>query len=258
MIVTGFIAALLFAVVAILATDLALAPWIAAQLVKALWPWTSTFATKAEAWAWARWDEERRGFRIAPDRVEELAVGTAAPSLTRPWIIRGILNASGSTPQSKALRDYNWLLDSPVGDIEVDYFSNASAEDGIVPDARAPLRTIVNGIIAGGNAKIGTEMIFRSFPQVIASDCLLMTLAHRDDLALVLTGDCQSSRSATRPACKCSSRRPRPSPPSCPHSCSTSSRSDLAWARCWAASRSSRYDEPKLLDATPLFSIDLH
>lgn len=172
MLITGFIAAVLFAAVAILATDLALAPWIAAQLVKALCPWTSTFATKAEAWAWARWDEERRGFRIAPEQVEELAVGTAAPSLTRPWIIRGILNASGSTPQSKALRDYNWLLDSPVGDIEVDYFSNASAEDGIVPDARAPLRTIVNGILAGGNAKIGTEMIFRSFPQVIASDCL--------------------------------------------------------------------------------------
>ena len=172
MLITGFIAAVLFAAVAILATDLALAPWIAAQLVKALCPWTSTFATKAEAWAWARWDEERRGFRIAPEQVEELAVGTAAPSLTRPWIIRGILNASGSTPQSKALGDYNWLLDSPVGDIEVDYFSNASAEDGIVPDARAPLRTIVKGILAGGNAKIGTEMIFRSFPQVIASDCL--------------------------------------------------------------------------------------
>jgi len=35
------------------------------------------------------------------------------------------------------------------------------------PDARGALRTIVKGIVAGGSAKIGTEMIFRSFPQLL-------------------------------------------------------------------------------------------
>jgi len=153
----------------VVALDAALIPWSCAQLVKTLWPWTSQLAATVEEWAWERWDAERRGFRISPEPVPEYvaAPGAAPPSLTRPWVVRGLLNATDETTQSKALRGYDWLLESPVGDLEIDFFSNASAIDGIVPDARAPLRSIVRGILAGGSAKIGTEMIFRSFPRLL-------------------------------------------------------------------------------------------
>ena len=108
--------AIFVAFVAVVATDVAHAPWIAAQLVKSLCPWTSPLAAEAEAWAWARWDAERQGVSIAPDAVPELDIepGAAAPSLSHPWIIRGLLNASATAVQSKALRDYSWLLESPV------------------------------------------------------------------------------------------------------------------------------------------------
>ena len=58
-------------------------------------------------------------------------------------------------------------MKDPVGALEVDYFTNASADDGIVPDARATLADIVGNIVAGGSNKIGTEMIFRTFPELL-------------------------------------------------------------------------------------------
>jgi len=136
--------------------------------MRTLCPWTSPTGAAMEEWAWERWDAERRGFRIAAEPVPELDIklGTSAPDLTRPWVLRGLLNATDHS-ESTTLRGYDWLLTPPVGDLEIDYFTNASAEDGIVPDARAPLATIVRGIIDGGSAKIGTEMIFRSFPNLL-------------------------------------------------------------------------------------------
>jgi len=162
--VTGAVIAIAVALSS--ATDVALTLWALAQLVNCLWPWNSPFAAQAEAWAWAQFDAERSGIHSAPEPVPELLnfeTLSGPVSLSRPWVIRGLLNGSST----RMLKDYAWLLDAPVGDVEVDYFTNASAVDGIIPDARASLREVVGGIIAGGSAKIGTEMIMRRFPWLL-------------------------------------------------------------------------------------------
>ena len=143
--------------------DPSLMPWVLSQLIKCMWPFPSELAAATEAAAWAEWEKLGRGKQYAPDRVLELAPGERPEHLKRPFLVRGLLNGSSS----ELLGGYSWLTKSPVGDLEVDYFSNASAEDGIVPDSRGQLRDVVSSIVEGGPAKIGTEMIFRRFPHLL-------------------------------------------------------------------------------------------
>ena len=156
------------ALIALSLNDVVLVAWIFAQLTRATWPWQSTLAMRAETWAWLRWDASRRGGNVAAEPVTELSLDsmTPLPSLQRPFVVRGLLNGSDAGPSS-VLQGYEWLTSSPIGDLEVDYFSNASVVDGIVPDARAPLRTVVQGILAGSSAKIGTQKIFHAFPKLL-------------------------------------------------------------------------------------------
>ena len=149
--------------------NVALVVWTFAQLMRSLCPWSSSLAADAESWSWARWAASRRGWAIAAEPVAEYSAESLAsserPSLDHPFAVRGLLNHTSA--HHSRLRNYDWLMASPVGDLEVDYFQNASVVDGIVPDARAPLRTIVRGILAGGPAKIGTQKIFDAFPELL-------------------------------------------------------------------------------------------
>ena len=140
-------------------------PWSLSQLVKALWPMNSPFAERVQQRCWDAWEREVQDLDMAPEPLDEVDLdATPTPSLSRPFIIRGLLNGSSSAFAG----EYEWLLREPVGALAVDYFSNASADDGVVPDARAPLRDIVRRIVAGGSEKVGTEMVFRTYPWLLA------------------------------------------------------------------------------------------
>ena len=164
-------AAVCIAVVALSCTYFPTVPWCIAQLLNSLWRWDTSLAENAQRWAWKQWEEEHRNHgaaaaknpKFAPDTVTELKPGESPRDRSRPFIVRGLLNSTGSA----LLSDYSWLLNDPVGSLEVDYFTNASVRDGLVPDGRASLHEIVSGIIAGGPAKIGTEVIFRTFPHLL-------------------------------------------------------------------------------------------
>ena len=137
--------------------------WAAAQCVKALWPFHSSSAARMEQNAWEVWEREVHGRKLAPDTVVELRIGDMPSRKHEPYIVRGLLNRTGSS----LIGSFDWLMNDPVGQLEVDFFTNASIEDGIVPNARAPLSDIVSNIVSGGSNKIGTEMIFRTFPDLL-------------------------------------------------------------------------------------------
>jgi len=145
--------------------DLPLAPWAAAQCINALSPFRSrsALAQALEASSWAHWEAGRHGQRFAPNEVDELRIGEVPASRSRPFIVRGLLNGSGSDMVGR----YDWLVESPVGDLVIDYFSNASRLDGLVPDARGTLRDVVTAILDGGPQKLGTERVFRSYPNLL-------------------------------------------------------------------------------------------
>lgn len=138
-------------------------PWSLAQLVKALWPLSSPLADRVQQRAWHAWEAEVKDRVVPAESIEEVSIDST-PSLKNPFIIRGLLNGSSSMLAG----DLEWLTRAPVGDLEVDYFSNASVEEGVVPNARGPLRDVVRRIASGGPEKIGTEMIFRKFPSLLA------------------------------------------------------------------------------------------
>ena len=152
------------------------AAWSCAQLVHALWPFHSAGARLLEQWAWARWEAGAREQRAEPLVEVSLRVEEAdgelrftrpdGVDLSRPFVVRGLLNATGTL--GGQFGSTGWLTDGPVGRLEIDYFSDAAAAMAIVPDARARLTDVVANITAGGRQKIGTEMIFRAFPQAAA------------------------------------------------------------------------------------------
>jgi hypothetical protein len=148
----------------IVATWRPIVPWAFAQIIKSVWPFHSEVAARIEQKAWAMWESEVSGRRLDPDSVLELHIGEDPPSdRSVPYVVRGLLNGSNS----KLIGSFDWLMQDPVGALEVDYFTNVSADDAIVPDARATLAKIVGNIVAGGSNKIGTEMIFRTFPELL-------------------------------------------------------------------------------------------
>ena len=60
------------------------------------------------------------------------------------------------------------LTSSPIGDIDIDYFTDAR-RDNTVPDARAALRVVAKRIIDGGVEKFGTQMIIKTFPSILTT-----------------------------------------------------------------------------------------
>lgn len=140
--------------------------WVAAQLLKSLWPLESPLGVRLQSWAWEQWEVQVTGRSMPSTPVPELELGAEPQSgRNEPYIVRGLLNGTNSPLVGD---DYSWLMRGDLGQLVVDYFSNASVEDGLVPDARAPLAEVVGRIVAGGPEKLGTEMIFRTFPHLLA------------------------------------------------------------------------------------------
>ena len=108
------LACMVVALAVMLKVDRALVPWALVQIVRCLWPLHSSLATVVEEWAWATWAAERATERFAPDPVQILAVGEVPADLERPFIVPGLLNASGST----LLGGFDWLMRPPVGDLQ--------------------------------------------------------------------------------------------------------------------------------------------
>ena len=138
--------------------------WSVSCVVKACWPIDVSLAAGMQQWAWTQWEAPVASRQLPPDKVRELAIGEVPEDRSQPFIVRGLLNSS-SSPMIGA--DYSWLMRPPLGELVVDYFTNASVKDGITPNARAPLADVVRRIVAGGTEKIGTEMIFRRFPHLL-------------------------------------------------------------------------------------------
>ena len=122
--------AILAVLAALVAYDAALVPWALAQLVRALWPLPSPLFARLEEWAWEHWEAEAGRGVLEPRAVEEIAIGMAPRSRARPFVVRGLLNGTGSPLVGN---DFSWLTKPPVGELEVDYFANASVVDGVVP-----------------------------------------------------------------------------------------------------------------------------
>lgn len=109
-----------------------------------------------------------------PLRIAEVASLEAAAALRReidfrkPFVIRGGLHSTNAGSVWSAER----LREAPLGDMVIDYFSDAR-QPNPVPDARGRMRDIIANITAGGAQKITTESVFRSFPALLgASDAV--------------------------------------------------------------------------------------
>jgi hypothetical protein len=139
--------------------------WSLVQIVHSLWPLPLSAAHQIEAWAWREWEAAGAAARpLAPEPVPELAVGGTPASRSRPYVVRGLLNGTGSP----LVGDFSWLQRPPIGDLAVDFFSDASRNASLLtPDSRGSLAEVAGRILAGGTEKLGTEMIFRSFPHLL-------------------------------------------------------------------------------------------
>jgi hypothetical protein len=160
--------------IAVLVPRSPLVAWSVAQIVVSVWPWPVAAVHEWEAWAWDQWQAAESAEPRPPLQVPELAIGAVPSDLSTPFIIRGLLNGS------RALEGFGgpeWLLEPPVADLEVDFFSDASAKLAVVPNARGRLGDVVASIFAGGSQKIGTEIIFRRFPELLDALGVLQLLA---------------------------------------------------------------------------------
>jgi len=124
---------------------------------------------RADSYAWSLWEIEfpkkkRKPLEIPKLSVEQLDEMGTLPSefLLQPFLIPGLLNNTNASKIFGVPR----LLASPVGDLKIHYFKDARRFN-TVPDGYAPLREIATNITKGGVEKFGTEMIFRTFPQLI-------------------------------------------------------------------------------------------
>uniref|UniRef100_A0A7S2SEZ1 JmjC domain-containing protein n=1 Tax=Rhizochromulina marina TaxID=1034831 RepID=A0A7S2SEZ1_9STRA len=101
------------------------------------------------------------------DLTRGLPADAGAVDLSRPLLLRGALAGSPAAERW----NLDWLAESPRGDIEIDYYSDArtpAIEGGTIPDARGRLAEVVGLVKAGAPVKAGTELLFRQFPSLLA------------------------------------------------------------------------------------------
>jgi hypothetical protein len=79
--------------------------------------------------------------------------------LTRPFLIKNLT-------QYDNILTLNHLLTPPISESVIDYFIDARTVNTI-PNSRDQVRKIVEKIMNGGPEKIGTQMIIKSFPEII-------------------------------------------------------------------------------------------
>ena len=77
---------------------------------------------------------------LSMDDAAIIGVGFVAAFITAVFVVRGLLNATGTLGGQFGSTD--WLTDGPAGRLEIDYFSDAAAAMAIVPDARARLTSV--------------------------------------------------------------------------------------------------------------------
>jgi hypothetical protein len=145
---------------------LRLLQWLIAQLIRSSVPTavsSTVFFENIERTSWKKWEAGwSESDVVNPLPIPIYNSNSAPPDLSRPFIARGLLNNTDILDK--------WTPDffaaSPQGDVEVDYFRDAR-EFNTVPDAIAPLRTVIHNITQGGYEKFGTEKIFRKYPALL-------------------------------------------------------------------------------------------
>lgn len=149
------------------------AEWTAAQTIRSLWPLTRDRATAASHWsvadrlerrAWDLWTAPHTPHPTAPIPIPVVtSLDRTGIDFSRPFIFRGLLNGSDVLDWGP-----DFFSAPPYGDVTVDFFPDARRV-GTVPEGRAPLREIARNITAGGPQKFATEVVFRKFPDLLAS-----------------------------------------------------------------------------------------
>jgi len=130
----------------------------------------SSWCREQERHTWERWEANPEAKEIREQELPALPPPTlrwgdaafpATLDLSRPFVVKGFL-------ADVDLR--NWSVEAlqqePVASLVVDYFRDARRFN-TVTDARAPLRDIIANITRGGPEKIGTEAVFRRFPELL-------------------------------------------------------------------------------------------
>lgn len=80
-------------------------------------------------------------------------------NLNKPFLIRNITSYTN-------ILTLNDLLTSPIADLEIDYFIDATIIN-TVPNSYDQVGKIITKIMNGGPEKIGTQMIIKHFPEII-------------------------------------------------------------------------------------------
>jgi hypothetical protein len=128
----------------------------------------SFVSQKVDAMEIEIWDSWRKGIKKGTIAREDnlLALPTVYSldeivnlDLARPFVVKNI--------SSSDILSLERMLSSPLGDIEIDYFSDAR-KDNTVPDSRGSLKSVVQKIVNGGVEKIGSQMIVETTPSILS------------------------------------------------------------------------------------------
>lgn len=151
--------------------DWGMLAWSMAQMGRSVLPLASKVSviSRIEDSLWTRWetslgdDGPLQPLEIPHYTPDELLAPDFAPNLSTPFVIRGMLQGY---PEVLEAWGVSRLTREPLGEIEIDYFTDARRQN-TVPDGYARLKSVVQNITKGGTQKFGTEMVFRQHPELI-------------------------------------------------------------------------------------------
>jgi hypothetical protein len=173
--------------------------WAGTTLTRCVWPslllplpvW---LLDPIDHWVYDHWERTVPEGKLRPCPEVQGLSSVEPRDMDAPLLFRGAMRnlTQGTLNQWEA----EFFARPPIGDLEVDYFTDARRIN-TVPDSRAKIKFIIANISKGGPEKLSTEMVFRSFPELLdqaAGD--LRQLDHtfggkgyfsRDQLGLFLT-----------------------------------------------------------------------
>ena len=140
------------------------------------WTFIPSLSKSLQQFAWDRSELEYDAKQLAPilelptvnvqeqeDVLQYLETTYGADWRDRPVLFKGLWNEADLKSDKRRLSLEGLLKEK----LEIPYFTDASQEGALTPDAQAPVRQIVANMMQGAPHKFGTQFIVQTYPELI-------------------------------------------------------------------------------------------
>eukprot|EP00039_Didymoeca_costata_P023547 m.7451 g.7451 ORF g.7451 m.7451 type:complete len:354 (-) comp3717_c0_seq2:49-1110(-) len=145
--------------------------WLLSQLIQTIDPSELSHSRIKELneICFSRWERGYTNENRPPEQTPTIVYSNMPKDFvidfSKPLLVKGFLNGTSGLDAWS----FDALMQSPVADLEIDYFPDATKPLELIPKARGRVGDILKSIKNGSSAKFGSQLLFQKHPALLSS-----------------------------------------------------------------------------------------